>query len=1476
VPNLKTILVFLSLLLLFGTFHANAADDTIRPAPDEPSRISLTEEEREWLRQNPHIKLAALGDQPPFSRKGADGTHTGIMADLFTHLNLAIGQELEVELFEGVANTHISAKKRGIYGHGSIFKTPRHENEYLLSDPYLVTPFYLFATRNNLGSLRQPTDLQGKKVAVILGHRAMAEYLDNIGGVEKIITHSPLEQMQKVAAGEADAMVGYMTYPYLINKYLMFDLVMAFVARSDAGIHIGINPEHPILHRILNKAIGTLSKKQIQDITTKWTGIVQSESEYQDLPELIPFDKSGFLLQSLASIFTAMGFVVVVAWLIMGRPKQLTIREILFLASFVLAGLIVSIGTFASLLLEGEQRQTTIESNKYESFHLAHQLQQSSDDLTRFARAFAVTGDPRFERYFQTIRAMRDGKRPHPKKYTHTYWDQVAAGNVELNQDGELYTIEKRMDDIGLSEKECAKLSEAKSESDGLANLENTAINAVNGLFKDDEGRFTIKGEPDLVMATRLLHGEEYHLTKARIMIPIEQFFTLLERRSTHELNEVRQRNQAIIHAITLLTFISIGVLIHVFFLFKKRIISPLSLLETGAQIIESGDYSHQIEISSVDEVGTLAIAFNSMSRNITELLQSRNIILDNAVVAIAHLVDRRFSWVNQHMVKMLGYSQEELIGRTTEFLYADPADYRRVGEEAPPVLASSCSYQGEFRFRHKEGTYLWCMISGKAVDPADPAKGIIYIVTDITERKQAEQELALWAHVFEHANWGIVLCKGGSMCLDRVNPAFAKERGYTVDEMQGMEITTIFPPEYHAGLSSQLEQAERLGYASLEGVHVRKDGSRFPVWIDITVAHDEQGKPLYRAVIVQNITERKATEQAMADAREAAEAANRDLRINQRQLETIIDNLPAVFFTKDPEGRYLMINHRYKEATGFGRESVIGRTDRDFFPADVADTLMRIDQNVIGGKEPVSIEEQVPHPDGTQHVYLSTKVPLIDDRGQSAALIGMATDITERKAAEQQLQQSKEAAEAANQAKSRFLANMSHELRTPRNAILGFSENLVRDPETSAGQQEKLTIINRSSEHLLAMINDVLDLSKIEAGQIELEAEPVDLSVMLKDIGQMFEVRAVNAGLQFELQLDPVLVRYIKTDVGKLRQILINLLGNAVKFTSQGVVSLRARTRPIADDSARITLQLEVEDSGPGIPPDQYEHIFDPFSQIAHSTTGTKGTGLGLAITRSFVELMGGQISVDSQPGEGALFRVELPAELGAAKEIDDIVMPRPVVLGLQAGQPTWRILVVEDSPENRLLLCGLLEEAGFEIREAENGAEAVSLFKEWHPHFIWMDMRMPVMDGYEATAKIRALPGGGEVKIVAITASAFKEQRRSIIDAGCDKVILKPFQASDIFGMMEQLLEVRYIYDQEEDKVAPEPAADLTSERLAELPPALEDSLYQAVHRLDIEAAAKVIEQIHNFDSGIAAELQALVNDYRFSRIVDLLGKR
>ena len=466
------------------------------------------------------------------------------------------------------------------------------------------------------------------------------------------------------------------------------------------------------------------------------------------------------------------------------------------------------------------------------------------------------------------------------------------------------------------------------------------------------------------------------------------------------------------------------------------------------------------------------------------------------------------------------------------------------------------------------------------------------------------------------------------------------------------------------------------------------------------------------------------------------------------------------------------------------------------------------------------------------------------------------------------ELVQARDAAEAANRAKSLFLANMSHELRTPLNAILGFSQLMVRNEHIPENELERLHIINRSGEHLLQLINDVLDMSRIEAGRVQLEERDFDLGNMVRVVVDMMRVRAESKGLQLLLEQSSQFPRSIHGDEAKLRQILINLIGNAVKFTMQGGVHVRLGTR----QNDRRHLFIEIEDSGPGIDPADQARIFEPFAQLGEYAVNV-GTGLGLTITRQFVTLMGGAIAVESRPGEGSLFRVELPLRPAAHAVVEAALPAKGQVSGLAPDQPQFRILIAEDQPENYLLLTSLMERIGIPYKLAENGAQAVELFESWQPHLILMDQRMPVMDGLSATRAIRRLPNGAEVKIVAVTASVFSEKREEMMQAGMDGFVPKPYRAEEIYDCLARYLGVRYTHAEMRENDDAAPAAPITPEMVAVLPADLRREMSEALRLLEIERIDSAIAQVASFDPRLHKQLLVLAESFDYSAILKIL---
>ena len=556
----------------------------------------------------------------------------------------------------------------------------------------------------------------------------------------------------------------------------------------------------------------------------------------------------------------------------------------------------------------------------------------------------------------------------------------------------------------------------------------------------------------------------------------------------------------------------------------------------------------------------------------------------------------------------------------------------------------------------------------------------------------------------------------------------------------------------------------------------------------------------------------------------------------------------------------------------------------------------------------------------------------------QSTLFEQAKTEIAERKLAETALQKAVVAADTANRAKSEFLSSMSHELRTPLNAILGFSQVMVRDSSLNNQHQQHLEIINRAGEHLLALINDILEMSKIEAGRSQLNESSFNLMRLLKTLEEMFRLKAKSKKLQLNLEVGDGVPDFVSGDEGKLRQILINLVGNAIKFTERGSVTLRVKkkveeslggeTTEFSDTQKKLAdagcehseslgvettaiqrkpgwytgfnqsesladcdcvnpndlhpellrLQFEIEDTGLGIAAEEMNKLFEPFEQTKTGQKSQQGTGLGLPISRKFVQMMGGEITVSSIPQLGSKFAFDIQISLATPSEIK-ILKPQKKVISLAPNQPEYRILVVDDRADNCLVIERLLSPLGILVREARDGEEAIAVWEDWQPHLIWMDMQMPVMDGYEATRKIKAHPLGKQTVIVALTASAFEEERQTILGAGCDDFMRKPFDAKILFAKMEELLGVRYIYEESVDaplenetEISGVTSNQSVESQLGKMPIEWVEKISHAAHECCDDKIVKLIEEMPSEFALAAQYLTTLVQDFLFDDIIEI----
>jgi PAS domain S-box-containing protein len=612
---------------------------------------------------------------------------------------------------------------------------------------------------------------------------------------------------------------------------------------------------------------------------------------------------------------------------------------------------------------------------------------------------------------------------------------------------------------------------------------------------------------------------------------------------------------------------------------------------------------------------------------------------------------------------------------------------------------------------------------------------------------------------------------------------------------------------------------------------------------------------------VARDITERKKAEQKLSNSEE--------------RFRTLVSNLPGAVYRCQVDQYWTMefISEAIFDLCGYPAEYFINNNVLTFesiiYPED-RENVKTLIEEAVNQKKTYILEYRIVHSNGSIHWMYEKGQGIFNTNGQVLWLDGAIFDITIRKQTEAELQRSKEVADQANQAKSTFLSNMSHELRTPLNAILGFAQILQRDQSLNSDQRENIKIINRSGEHLLELINDILDMSKIDAGMIELKETKFDLFALLNTVEEMFELKAKTQGIKLIFDCANNIPQYIETDQKKLRQILINFLSNAVKFTEEGGVALRVK---LVEDY-RLQLYFEIEDTGVGIAPEDIDNIFEPFVQTTSGHKIQEGTGLGLPISKKFLELMGGEVGVESEFGVGTKIKFKIPIKLAEAELINQEVTKQRII-GLAPDQPQYRILIVEDRVTNRKLLIKLLQSIGFLVKEATNGQDAIAIWENWSPHLILMDLRMPIMDGYEATKIIKSHLKGQATVIIALTASAFGEEKNIILSVGCDDFLGKPFRENILLEKIAQHLGLRYIYDSDqiiETDFKEERHHNLNPDDLKVMSNQWLLELYQAANQADDQLILDILSQIPLENESLAIALTDLVKNFRFDQIINL----
>lgn len=833
------------------------------------------------------------------------------------------------------------------------------------------------------------------------------------------------------------------------------------------------------------------------------------------------------------------------------------------------------------------------------------------------------------------------------------------------------------------------------------------------------------------------------------------------------------------------------------------------------------------------------------------------------------------------------GYSVGEVIGQNCRFL--QDHDTQQLGiADIRQAIATGTGCKVLLQNQHKTGRLFWNELT---LAPLKNEAGIVthYVGTQVDISHYLETFKALqnsesrYRHLYEETP-AMLHSVDRQGCIVSVSQYWLEKLGYQQQDVIGQPLDSFIAEasrEKILGLLSTLT-ADRV-FRDQPCQFLKKNGDRMDVLLSTIADYESDETDNSSLGVIVDITERKK--------------AKEKLRRSEALLRAINNLPPTGIFVMDchtdealfinPEFyRIWQLEHLEENVTQkelSGEQLLTECLSNIDLGAFVASSTA---QDFTDGNK--IVEDEVPLLDGRtlRRIYGP-----IQENNSTFAYLYVFEDITERKQATQKLAQATEAAKAANHAKSEFLANMSHELRSPLNAILGFT-HILKSANPTPEQQKNLEIIYNSGEHLLALINDVLDISKIEAGRVTLTESEFDLYRLLDELQQLFHQTVQEKGLRFEVVRSPNLPRIICSDRLKLRQILINLLSNAVKFTHSGSISVQASPVQAAEApstqaaASPKTLRFSVTDTGAGISETDQTRLFEAFVQTQSGLRAQEGTGLGLTISAEYVQLLGGKLTVSSAVGEGSTFSFHIPVislenHQHSLESVPSSAQGR--IIGLAPYQPhhpePYKILVVDDVILNRKLLSHLLKDVGFEVQEATNGQEAVEQWKQWQPDLIWMDMRMPVMNGEAAAQQIKSLATPEQPAcIIALTASAFDDNKISALESGCDDFVSKPIQAHEIFEKMEKYLHVRYQYAQPapanhqvNDSATSAPV--LTPDLLLQAPGKWQYELKQATLDLDDEAILELVAQLPAEHAALAQCIERCVQSLAYKKLLSVL---
>ena len=917
--------------------------------------------------------------------------------------------------------------------------------------------------------------------------------------------------------------------------------------------------------------------------------------------------------------------------------------------------------------------------------------------------------------------------------------------------------------------------------------------------------------------------------------------------------------------------------------------------------------YNAQGEV--VKWVGTVADISDRKAAEIA--LKAKTEELDHFFSAAIDLLciantDGYFLRLNPQWEKTLGYSLKELEG--ARFLdYVHPADLENTLDAIARLVAQQEISNFVNRYRCHDESYRW--IEWRAV----PVGNLIYAAArDISDKKRAEEILKQseerYLAIIEDQTELITRFQPDGT-LTFVNQAFCRYYGVLRSNILNKRYQLLIFPEDLEKITQLLDSLNvESPVGTIEHRVIIAGQIRWMQWINRAI-FDEKGNFIEFQSVGRDITEQRKAEEA--------------LKNSEQKFKGAFDTLVVGMCLISIAGGFLEVNSALCQMLGYSESELLSMRWQDITdPEKPIQELELIEKMYANKQRGYQLEQRFICQDGTVIWGLSSVSLMRGIQQEPLYLIAQITDITARKQAEIALQDAKEAAEAANRAKSTFLANMSHELRTPLNGILGYAQILQRYKDITPHQKKGVSIIQKCGEHLLTLINDILDLSKIEAGKIELALDDFNLSSFLQEVFDIFRLKAAQKSIYFTSLLSPQLPAIVHSDQKRLRQVLMNLLSNAVKFTDMGSVTFKVElatvklsqdgvkdreektdglqiasdTLPITDNSSVISktsnnltpnydklsvtkVRFQVEDTGIGITPECLEKIFLPFEQVGDNSRRNEGTGLGLAITQKLIAMMGSKIFVESTPGVGSRFWFDLDLPVTSNILVSSPIKAAKNIMGYQGKKR--KILVVDDRWENCAVIINILKPLGFELLEASNGQEGLEKAIEGQPDLILVDLVMPVMDGNQMTQQLRQFPEFADTTIIAISANAFEADRLHSLESGCNDFLPKPIATEELLDKIKSYLNVTWIDDQEGTGNGLGFSTDILNPTPLDMvipPPEELLALSQTAQIGDVsgvEFSIIRIQQLNPRYASFASKLLELANEFEYEEIVKLIDR-